>query len=89
MCLQPNSTQLPAWIKGSEAENPTNPGENRTWKQQPDTHLWAVFILIAKCRWVQGRAVLAVELFPGKALWLQGFGAARSNPGSRPRPHKI
>lgn len=65
MCFQPNSTQLPARTKGSEAENPTNPGENRTWKQQPDTHLWAVFILIGKCRWVQGRAGLAMELFPG------------------------
>lgn len=40
-------------------------------------------------RWVQGRAGFAMELLPGKALWLQGFGAARSNPGSRSRPHKI
>lgn len=65
MCFQSNSTQIPAWIKGSEAENPTNPGENRTWKQQPDTHLWAVFILTGKCRWVQGGAGLPMELFPG------------------------
>lgn len=53
MCYQPNSTHLPARIKGSEAENPTNPGENRTWKHQPDTHLWAMFILTGECRWVQ------------------------------------
>lgn len=39
-------------------------------------------------RWVQGRAGFAMELLPGRALWLQGFGAARSNPGSRSSPTK-